>query len=196
MLNFTDNASNRVRAFLDKQQAQGVSALRVAGTRKEHKLWLVKPTDRQEGDHVLDGGGFDVYVDPMTVRHLDGATVDFVDGVMQSGFRVFFPSPVWDDPLAQQVQTVLDEQVNPGVAGHGGSVTLVEVDGDVAVIQLHGGCQGCGAADLTLKQGIEKMIKAAVPQIRAVQDATDHAAGVNPYYASDAAPGEAETPLA
>src|SRR6056297_3496988 len=101
MLNFTDNASNRVRAFLDKQQAQGVSALRVAGTRKEHKLWLVKPTDRQEGDHVLDGGGFDVYVDPMTVRHLDGATVDFVDGVMQSGFRVFFPSPVWDDPLAQ-----------------------------------------------------------------------------------------------
>ncbi len=196
MLTFTDNASNRVRAFLDKQQAQGVSALRVAGTRKEHKLWLVKPTDRQEGDRVLDGGGFDVYVDPMTVRHLDGATVDFVDGVMQSGFRVFFPSPVWDDPLAQQVQTVLDEQVNPGVAGHGGSVTLVEVDGDVAVIQLHGGCQGCGAADLTLKQGIEKMIKAAVPQVRAVQDATDHAAGKNPYYASDAAPGDAETPLA
>lgn len=196
MLTFTDNASNRVRAFLDKQQGQGVSALRVAGTRKEHKLWLVKPTDRQEGDHVLDGGGFDVYVDPMTVRHLDGATVDFVDGVMQSGFRVFFPSPVWDDPLAQQVQTVLDEQVNPGVAGHGGSVTLVEVDGDVAVIQLHGGCQGCGAADLTLKQGIEKMIKTAVPQIRAVQDATDHAAGVNPYYASDAAPSETETPLA
>lgn len=196
MLTFTDHASTRVRAFLDHQQGQGVSALRVAGTRKEHKLWLVKPTDHQQGDVVLDGGGFDVFVDPMTVRHLDGATVDFVEGVMQSGFRVSFPSPVWDDPVAQRVQTVLDEEVNPGVAGHGGSVTLVKVDGDVAVIELHGGCQGCGAADLTLKQGIERMIKAAVSEIRAVQDATDHAAGKNPYYASDAGPGEAETPLA
>lgn len=182
MLNFTDSAAARVRDFLQKQSGQGVSALRVAGTRKEHKLWLVKESDQQEGDRILQLEGFDVYVDPMTVKHLDGATVDFVDGVMQSGFRVFFPSPTWDDPLAQRVQDVLDVEVNPGVAGHGGSVSLVKVDGDVAVIQLHGGCQGCGAADITLKQGIERMIKGAVPEIKAVQDATDHAAGKNPYY--------------
>jgi Fe/S biogenesis protein NfuA len=194
MLNFTDTAVSRVRDFLAKQGAQGVSALRVAGTRKEHRLWLVKPSDRQDGDHVLTLDGFDVYVDAMTQRHLDGATVDFVDGVMQSGFRVFFPSPTWDDPLAQKVQTVLDDEVNPGVAGHGGSVSLVKVAGDVAVIQLHGGCQGCGAADITLKQGIERMITAAVPEIRAVQDATDHEAGVNPYYAKDTGP--AESPIA
>lgn len=194
MLNFTDTAVARVRGFLAKQGAQGVSALRVAGTRKEHRLWLVKPTDRQDGDHVLPLDGFDVYVDAMTQRHLDGTTVDFVDGVMQSGFRVFFPSPSWDDPLAQKVQTVLDDEVNPGVAGHGGSVSLVKVAGDVAVIQLHGGCQGCGAADITLKQGIERMIKAAVPEIRAVQDATDHEAGVNPYYAKDTGP--TESPIA
>ena len=196
MLTFTDAAAVRVRDFLAKQAAQGVTALRVAGTRKEHRLWLVKPSDQQEGDRVLLLDGFEVYLDPMTVRHLDGATVDFVEGVMQSGFRVFFPSPTWDDPVAQKVQEVLDLEVNPGVAGHGGSVSLVKVAGDGAVIQLHGGCQGCGAADLTLKQGIERMIKAAVPEIHAVQDATDHAAGVNPYYARDARPEEAETPLA
>jgi Fe/S biogenesis protein NfuA len=196
MLTFTDAATTRIRDFLAKQGAQGVTALRVAGTRKEHRLWLVKPTDQQEGDRVLLLDGFEVYVDPMTVRHLDGATVDFVDGVMQSGFRVFFPSPVWDDPLAQRIQDVLDGEVNPGVAGHGGSVSLVKVAGDVAVIQLHGGCQGCGAADITLKQGIERMIKGAVPEIVAVQDATDHEAGVNPYYAKGAGPGQVESPIA
>ena len=196
MLNFTDGAAARVRDFLAKQAAQGVTALRVAGTRKEHRLWLVKPSDLQEGDRLLALDGFDVYVDPMTVRHLEGATVDFVEGVMQSGFRVSFPSPTWDDPVAQKVQDVLDHEVNPGVAGHGGSVSLVQVAGDVAVIQLHGGCQGCGAADITLKQGIERMIKAAVPEIRAVQDATDHAAGVKPYYARDTEPESAESPIA
>jgi len=196
MLTFTDAAVSRVRDFLAKQAAQGVAALRVAGTRKEHRLWLVKPSHQQEGDRVLFIDGFEVFVDPMTVRHLDGATVDFVDGVMQSGFRVFFPSPTWDDPVAQKVQDVLDHEVNPGVAGHGGSVSLVKVAGDVAVIQLHGGCQGCGAADVTLKQGIERMIKAGVPEIRAVQDATDHAAGENPYYAPDAVPDEVDSPIA
>lgn len=193
MLTFTEAASERVRDFLAKQAPQGVTALRVAGTRKDHKLWLVKPSDAQEGDRILAQPGFDVYLDPMSAKHLDGATVDFVSGVMQSGFRIFWPSPTWDDPLAQRIQQVLDLEVNPGVAGHGGSVTLVKVERDVAVIQLHGGCQGCGAADVTLKQGIERMIRQAVPEIVAVQDATDHAAGVNPYYASDA---KAESPIA
>jgi Fe/S biogenesis protein NfuA len=194
MLEFTDNARSRIIEYLEKQRAQGVSALRVAGTRAEHKLWLVKPTDRDATDRVIDVGGFEVYLDPATVRHLDGATVDFVDGVMQSGFRVSFPSVTWDDPLAQQVQDVLDTMVNPGVASHGGSVSLVRIDGDAAVIRLHGGCQGCGAAELTLKGGIERMILEHVPAITRVRDATDHDAGENPYYAPDAT-SERESPI-
>jgi Fe/S biogenesis protein NfuA len=196
MLEFTPTARSRIIDYLDKGRAQGVQALRVAGTRSEHKLWLVKESDRDATDRVLDGGGFDVYLDPMTVRHLEGATVDFVEGVMQSGFRVSFPSTTWDDPVAQQVQDVLDTMVNPGVASHGGSVTLVKVDGDVAVIQLHGGCQGCGAADITLKQGIERMITEQVEAISRVRDATDHEAGENPYYAPDTATQERDSPLA
>lgn len=192
MLTFTDIARERVLTFLEAQRSQGVTALRVAGSRAEPKLWLVKPDDRQQGDRVLDGGGFEVFVDPMSASHLDGATVDFVEGVMQSGFRVFLPSPSWDDPVAQSVQDVIDRQINPGVASHGGSVELVRVDGDTAVITLHGGCQGCGAADVTLKQGIERMITEAVPEIRRVADATDHDAGENPYYAREQ---DAESPL-
>jgi Fe/S biogenesis protein NfuA len=195
MLEFTEAATDRIRAYLDKQRAQGVTALRVSGTRAEHKLWLVKPGDRDEADAVLDGGGFEVYLDPLTQRHLAGATVDFVEGLIQSGFRVSFPTPSWDDPLAQRVQEVLDTMVNPGVAGHGGSVSLERVEGDAAIIRLHGGCQGCGAANLTLKHGIERMLMEQVPEIKRVLDATDHEAGENPYYAKDADVGRSDTPL-
>jgi Fe/S biogenesis protein NfuA len=186
MLTFTDTAKERVARFLALQQAQGVSALRVAGDRREQKLWLVKPEDRRPDDHTfyVEGDeGFEVFVDPRSAEQLAGATVDFVEDVMQSGFRVFYPSPTWDDPVAQRVQEVLDRTINPGVASHGGHVSLAKVEGDAAYVLLGGGCQGCGAADITLRQGIEEAICSAVPEIKRVLDATDHASGTNPYYA-------------
>lgn len=194
MLTFTDVAKQRVLGFLDAQKGQGVTALRIAGTREEPKLWLVKDEDHQEGDSRFDAGGFDVVLDPLSRQHLEGATVDFVDGVMQSGFRVYFQSPSWDDPIAQRVQDVLDTMVNPGVAGHGGSVSLVSVDDGKAIIEFGGGCQGCGVADQTLTYGVQRMIKEQVPEITDVVDATDHAAGKNPYYDRNAMDA-AETPF-
>ena len=190
MLNFTDNAKRRVLQFLEGQRAQGVTALRVAGTRADPKLWLVKDDDRDESDTAFDAGGFDVLLDPLSVQHLQGASVDFVDDVMQSGFRVYFESPSWDDPIAQRVQDVLDTMVNPGVAGHGGNVSLKSVENGVAIIEFGGGCQGCGAADVTLKHGVERMIKEQVPEIVEVSDTTDHAAGENPYYLPHESSGE------
>ena len=77
---------------------------------------------------------------------------------------------------------MLDEKINPSVAGHGGHIALIDVTEDTAFIRLEGGCQGCGMADVTLKQGIEVEIKGAVPSIAAVLDVTDHAGGDNPYY--------------
>ena len=183
MITFTETAHARVLHFLDLQRGQGVSALRLAGTKAEQKLWLVKADDQRDDDEVLAMDGFEVFLDPMSYKQLGDATVDFVDDMMQSGFRVFWPSPKWDDPIAQRVQDVLEQQVNPGVASHGGHVALVSVEGDAAYVRLGGGCQGCGAADVTLRQGIEEAILGAVPQIKRVLDATDHAAGTNPYYA-------------
>jgi Fe/S biogenesis protein NfuA len=193
MLSFTEIAKERVLHFLRLQREQGVTALRVAGNRGEQKLWLVKPDDRRSDDTVFDAGGFEVYIDPLSLGNLEGAKVDFVEGVMQSGFRVFYPSPAWDDPVAQRVQDVLDTQVNPGVAGHGGTVSLARVEDGVAYISMGGGCQGCGAADVTLRQGIERMIREQVPEIERVADVTDHASGANPYYSKEE---EAESPLA
>ncbi len=194
MLSFTELAKERVIRYLALQRSQGVSALRVAGNRFEHKLWLVRANDRQEDDRVFDGGGFEVYLDPMSAANLEGATVDFVEGMMQSGFRISYPSPSWDDPVAQRVQDVLDQMINPGVAGHGGSVSLERVEDGTAFLSLGGGCQGCGAADVTLKQGIERMIKENVPEITRVVDVTDHAAGENPYFKPNDTSGE--SPLA
>jgi Fe-S cluster biogenesis protein NfuA len=83
---------------------------------------------------------------------------------------------------ATAIYDVLDQQVNPAVASHGGHISLVDVRGDTAYIRLEGGCQGCGMADVTLKQGVESAIREAAPAILTVLDATDHAGGANPYF--------------
>jgi NFU1 iron-sulfur cluster scaffold homolog, mitochondrial len=87
------------------------------------------------------------------------------------------------EELRSRVQQVLDEMINPGVASHGGFVELLDVQDDSVFIRMGGGCQGCGAADMTLKMGIERLIRENVPQVREILDATDHASGRNPYYA-------------
>ncbi len=193
MLTFTEIAKERVHHFIEAQRSQGVGALRIAGNRAEQRLWLVKGEDKRPDDQVISVDGFDVYLDPLSAGNLEGATVDFVEGVMQSGFRVYYPSPTWDDPVAQRVQEVIDRQINPGVAGHGGNVTLEGVENGVAIIRFGGGCHGCGAADLTLKQGIDRILKENVPEVVGVQDATDHDTGTNPYYERETQ--RAESPL-
>jgi len=96
--------------------------------------------------------------------------------------RIDNPMEGWRDPVAARVQEVLDRQINPSVAAHGGYVDLLEVRDGAAYVQLGGGCQGCAQVDVTLRQGIEVAIMAAVPQVTQVIDTTDHAAGLNPYF--------------
>jgi NFU1 iron-sulfur cluster scaffold homolog, mitochondrial len=87
------------------------------------------------------------------------------------------------EQVRARVQQVLDDQINPGVAAHGGFVELLDVQDDNVYIRMGGGCQGCGAADVTLKMGIERLIRDNVPQVREILDTTDHGSGQNPYYA-------------
>jgi Fe/S biogenesis protein NfuA len=86
------------------------------------------------------------------------------------------------DDLKTKVQQLIESMINPAVAGHGGFVELVDVQDNRVYLQMGGGCQGCGAADVTLKQGIERLIKEEIPEVAEVLDATDHSAGSNPYY--------------
>ena len=92
------------------------------------------------------------------------------------------PKPGLDTKEGKAIQKLLEESINPQVANHGGNIALVDVDDDTVYIRLEGGCQGCGMADVTLKQGVAKAIQALVPTIRRVLDVTDHAGGTNPYY--------------
>jgi Fe-S cluster biogenesis protein NfuA len=92
------------------------------------------------------------------------------------------PAAVNDDALYEQVAKVFDEQVNPMVARHGGRVELIDVQDAVVMLRMGGGCQGCGMADVTLRQGIEGMLAQLVPAVRGIVDITDHATGANPYF--------------
>jgi Fe/S biogenesis protein NfuA len=131
-------------------------------------------------------------VDTDSVDKLAGATLDFTGAgmVMQNPNRPTPSSPaVGTRPPAdltgevpQRVLQVLDEEINPAIAAHGGFAELVAVDGSIAYLRMGGGCQGCGMAAVTLSQGIEVAILDSVPDITEVVDVTDHAGGTNPYY--------------
>ena len=95
------------------------------------------------------------------------------------GWRAKLPQA---EEIRTRVERVLEEEINPSVAGHGGVIRLIDVKDNVVFLQLGGGCQGCGMADVTLKQGIETAIRAAVPEVGDILDVTDHASGRNPYY--------------
>ncbi len=186
MLTLTEAASKKVLAIMEAEEQKGL-ALRVAIRGRgpggfQYEIQFVGESERGADDTVIDAGGVRVVVDPESAPNLKGVTIDYVDGVYESGFKFDNPNSLWTDPKAQTVQDVIDTQINPGVASHGGHVSLLDVKDDIAYIALGGGCQGCGMADVTLKQGIEVMIKEAIPEIRQIIDTTDHASGKNPFF--------------
>jgi Fe/S biogenesis protein NfuA len=198
MLTISAPAKKKILALLETQGRQG-SALRVAIIGRgwggfQYDLRFVEAATKTPGDILVDADGLQVFIDPGSALKLKGATLDFVEGVQQSGFKIDNPNPLWDDPKANAVQEVIDAKINPGIASHGGFVMLLDVKDDIAYVALGGGCQGCGMANVTLKQGIEVMIREAVPEIRQVIDTTDHAGGTNPYYQPSKGGGPSRCP--
>ena len=188
MLTFKEAAKSQVAEIM-KAESRTNTALRVAIKGRgfgpggfEYELQFVPEESKTTDDQVLDQGPFKVYVDAASAPKLDGASIDYVDEEGDSGFQIENPNSAWEDPLAASVQRVLDTHINPSVAIHGGRVMLLDVKENVAYVELAGGCQGCGMAEATLKQGIETLIRREVPEIEKVLDRTDHASGTNPYY--------------
>lgn len=152
------------------------------GPRFRYEIALEDPRERAATDLAVESDGLTVVLDPESATDLAGATIELDPAVMGGGLRIENPNEGWQDPVARAVQEVLDRQINPGVGSHGGQVTLVEVKDGTAFMRFGGGCQGCAAVDVTLKQGVEKAVRGAVPAIQAIVDVTDHEAGANPYY--------------
>lgn len=182
----TDDALARVRGYRLDGEAMWVE---VTGTSEEgeylYSLFLADPDAAGPGDARERHGDLDVVVPAASVPCLRGATIDWADG--EGGLVVLnpnLPCAVPDPPangvggaggeLSERVARVLDEQVNPAIAAHGGRADLVAVEGTTALLRLAGGCHGCGLASVTLTQGIETAIRAAVPEISRVSDVTDH----------------------
>ncbi len=186
MIAFTEAARRKVLELLAGEGRQG-SALRFSisgrmGGVFQYRLAFVKPDERDPGDILQDAGGFQVVMDARSAPHLDGTAVDYVEAPSHSGFKIDNPNPLWADPLASGVQRLIDEEINPALASHGGFVHLLELREGVAHVELGGGCQGCGMAHVTLKRGIEARIREAFPEVLEVLDATDHAGGAKPYF--------------
>ncbi len=196
MLTFTDRAREMVLNFMD-QSGEDLRSLRInvsggSPVAPSFELTLVEDSDRTEEDLHVDAGGFTVVVDQGSAERLEGATVDFVNRVNGSGFEIIPAGPtttgapsssVPKGDLADKVQLILDEQVNPSIASHGGQINLVDVQGTEVFMEMTGGCQGCAMSRMTLRQGVERMIRQHVPEVTEIHDVTDHAAGENPYFA-------------
>jgi Fe/S biogenesis protein NfuA len=190
MLEFTDTARAMVRQFAEGMASPRVRvAMHGSPFAPQYEFALVED-EVAPGDRVVQENGFDVLIDGASADRMDGSTVDWVEGEAGTGFEVRNPNvrklgemeP--SGALAERVKQVLESRVNPAVASHGGVISLVDVDGSDVYLELGGGCQGCGMARVTLKQGVEKMLREAIPDLGQVHDATDHAAGDNPYYAA------------
>lgn len=191
MLTFTERARNKVLGFIQEEGLQN-QALRVSARGSpfmpEYDIALVEEWDEKADDMVVDVGGFKVFVDAQSAELLKDATIDWAETLHEAGFKIENPNvkPIGAEPptgpLAERVRKVIETRINPAVGMHGGHVSLLDVRENVAFVELSGGCQGCGMASVTLRQGIETMIKEAVPEIAEIVDVTDHAAGRNPYY--------------
>ncbi|MEK9501581.1 NifU family protein [Gaopeijia maritima] len=192
MLTFTDRAREMLGSFLDQGDGE-LEYLRIAmvgsPAAPEFELTLVSPGEQRDDEQKVEVGAITVLIADAQADRLEGATVDFVERVNESGFEVRprvsgaaadLPTPT--GPVADRVIEVLQDQVNPAIASHGGAINLVDVKGTEIYLEMSGGCQGCAMSRLTLRQGVERMLRQAIPELTAVHDITDHASGVNPYF--------------
>lgn len=198
MIQLTDTAREKIQSLVDAEVVRD-PALRIAlgagdqprsPLERRYAISLVEREDKEKTEIAINLEGIRVLLNLDTSNLLSGATIDW----SEEGFSVETPAPRrppvepragtpgLSGPLADRVQYVLDEMVNPRIAAHGGAVELVDVADDTIYVRMSGGCQGCSASAATLRMGVERMVKEEVPEVREVVDLTDHEAGVNPYY--------------
>jgi len=141
-----------------------------------------------EPEQTFSYDSFILYVPASSERWLQDAKIDFEKDASGGQLTIKAPGikgtkPKDDADLAEKIAWILEAEINPGLASHGGMVTLEEITAERdVVLSFGGGCHGCGMVDVTLKQGIEKTLTQYFPEINSIIDATDHATGDNPYY--------------
>lgn len=198
LLEITDGARREVQSLQAQQSDAGELVLwaevtGVSGEDYSYNLSLRQATDAGPQDVVENHDGLSIVIPADSVDKLRGAIIDLIGDLTTGGLIVEnpnSPSPAVEDlpplevsgTLSERVCQVLAQQINPGIALHGGRAELAKIEGTTAYLRLSGGCQGCGLAGVTLKRGVEVAIRRSVPEIDEVIDVTDHASGTNPYF--------------
>jgi Fe/S biogenesis protein NfuA len=193
MIQISESAQSHFRRLIDREALPGLgvrlSAMHPGTPRADVRLEFAEPHDLQGDEWAVDCDGFTVWLDAASVRYLDGAEIDYTQQNTGGQLQIRAPKikgevPAESASLVERVHWLLEHEINPQLAQHKGHVSVQEVTAEgVVVLSFGGGCHGCGMADVTLKQGIEKTLLEKVPGVTAVRDATDHANGAAPYIA-------------
>ncbi len=196
VLTITEDALSMIISLRDQEPGDDEYGLSIEvtgmrGMEFNYELAFVPVADLKEGWVLERHGDLAVMFPESDIPKLQGASLTLTDQGLAmnnpntpSSPEMGPPPGDLEGPLAERVQTVIDTRVNPAIAAHGGGAELVSVDGTVVYLRLQGGCVGCGLATVTLKQGIERILVEAIPEITEVVDVTDHTAGTDPYYQS------------
>ncbi|ALZ84743.1 MULTISPECIES: Fe-S biogenesis protein NfuA [Pseudomonas] len=191
-ITITDAAQDYLADLLEKQNTPGIGIrifITQPGTQyAETCIAYCKPGEEKPDDQPIGLKSFTAYIDAISQPFLEDALVDYASDRMGGQLTIKAPNakvPMVneDSPLNERVDYYLQTEINPGLASHGGMVSLVDiVDDNVAVLRFGGGCQGCGQVDLTLKDGVERTLLERIPELTAVRDVTDHTNRENAYY--------------
>ena len=192
MVEITESAQKYLVELLGRQEGKNIG-IRVfiadPGTpMAETCIAYCRPGEEQADDERVEYQGFVAWIDDRSKPFLVDALVDYAEDRMGGQLTIKAPNSKVpnvseDSPLEDKINYLLHSQINPGLASHGGMVSLVEVvDAEIAVLQFGGGCQGCGMVDVTLKDGVERALLEQLPQLKSVRDVTDHTMTENAYF--------------
>ena len=192
MINISSAAQIYLQGLLTKQEDADV-AIRIfvaqPGTpQAETCIAYCRPGEEQEGDIAVEYEGFRAWFEGRSEPYLEDAEVDYQEDQMGGQLTIKAPNARVpkvgpDAPIEDRINYVLYNEINPGLAAHGGVVSLVEVTAEKqAVLQFGGGCQGCSAVDITLKSSVQGTLMEKVPELAGVVDHTDHSFTENAYY--------------
>jgi len=197
MINISESAQTHFRKLIEREALPGLgvrlSAVHAGTPRADVRLEFAEPADLNGDEWAIDCEGFTLWLQADSVQYLDGAQIDYENKATGGQLQIRAPkikgeAPAESASLVERVRWVVEHEINPQLAQHRGNVAVQEVTAaGVVVLRFGGGCQGCGMADVTLKQGIETTLMTKVPGVTAVRDATDHDTGDAPYIPRDSA---------
>ena len=185
-IDLSDDANRYILEKLDPKEVKTKGVEIIVDAKSDRKanysINFVDSSNTTSEKISIDYENFQIFVAKESVPYIEGTEIKINEEKELIAFNPHMSITKISGTVEEQIQHVLDEEVNPMVASHGGVVSLLEVKDSSAYLEFGGGCQGCGMIDVTLKQGVEVMIKEQIPEIEAIYDVTDHAEGTNPYY--------------